>query len=137
MKKKHRYELLIEALGIDNLNRFATEIGVPRGTIGAAVERGSGISKSVIEKIVARFPQVNEDWLLTGKGKILLPHAHTIADGEPEYKPNMVKRIRTRWNEMLAKLAMDADGEELKQTMREMDAAIKELEEQTGKQQDE
>lgn len=46
---------------------FYTKIGVSRGTL----ESGTGITEDVMAKFIATFPEINLEWLLTGKGCML------------------------------------------------------------------
>lgn len=53
-------------------NYFARHIGLPRGENLYQIKRGNnGISLNVAERIVARFPDVDKLWLLTGEGQML------------------------------------------------------------------
>lgn len=60
---------------------FAREIGVPITTLSGAL-RGihKNVSQTVVSKIALRYPQVDIDWLLTGKGTMLKnPHSDKSA----------------------------------------------------------
>lgn len=53
-------------------NYFARHIGLPRGENLYQIKRGNnGISLNVAERIVAKFPDVDKLWLLTGEGQML------------------------------------------------------------------
>lgn len=54
-----------------NVFQFEKEIGVKRNRISAAIDREYDISTEVIDKIIARYPEVNKTWLQTGEGKML------------------------------------------------------------------
>lgn len=52
-------------------NYFARHIGLARGENLYQIKRGNnGISRDVAERIVAKFPQVDKLWLLTGDGQM-------------------------------------------------------------------
>lgn len=52
-----------------SINYFARHIGLPRGENLYQIRRGNnGISKDVAHRIVTRFPEISESWLLTGDG---------------------------------------------------------------------
>lgn len=53
-------------LGISKRD-FYSKIGVSRGTL----ESPTGITEDVVAKFIAIFPDINSDWLLTGKGDML------------------------------------------------------------------
>lgn len=129
MEKKHRYQQLADELEI-SVRMLENECKLKVGRIGTAIYRDSNINAEIVAAILKRYPNVNKMWLETGKGPIFNSTPNTLNDAGTPYTPNMLGRLRTRWNELLAKVAMDADGEELKKSLREMDNAIKELEEQ-------
>ena len=52
-------------------NGFARHIGLARGENLYQIKRGNnGISLDVADRIVAKFPQVDKLWLLTGEGQM-------------------------------------------------------------------
>jgi len=52
-------------------NYFARYIGLARGENLYQIKRGNnGISRDVAERIVAKFPQIDKLWLLTGDGRM-------------------------------------------------------------------
>jgi transcriptional regulator with XRE-family HTH domain len=51
-------------------SQFADEIGVQRGVISHITTERNEPSKDVLIKILERYPSVNPDWLLLGKGSI-------------------------------------------------------------------
>ncbi len=54
-----------------SINYFARHIGLARGENLYQIKRGNnGISLDVAERIVAKFPQIDKLWLLTGEGQM-------------------------------------------------------------------
>lgn len=52
-------------------NYFARYIGLPRGENLYQIKKGNnGISRDVASRIVAKFPQIDKLWLLTGDGQM-------------------------------------------------------------------
>lgn len=52
-------------------NYFARYIGLPRGENLYQIKRGNnGISRDVANRIVAKFPQIDKLWVLTGEGQM-------------------------------------------------------------------
>ena len=49
-------------------NRFARECGFAEGTIN---ESKGTIGSGILEKISLRYPELNLEWLITGKGEML------------------------------------------------------------------
>lgn len=68
---------------IDKLNtqpsKFADEIGVPRSTISHLVSGRNKPSLDFIMKIVEKYPEVNVDWIVFGRG-----NAFNTNDKNPE-----------------------------------------------------
>ena len=52
-------------------SQFADEIGVQRSSVSHVLSGRNKPSLDFIIKIVAAFPEINSDWLLSGKGEIL------------------------------------------------------------------
>lgn len=64
---------LIELINQLNLNTrsFAMNCGFSQPTtIYSVIKNDSKLTKSTLDKICNRFPQVNKDWLLTGHGNM-------------------------------------------------------------------
>ncbi|HBG71457.1 MAG: hypothetical protein A2W93_14490 [Bacteroidetes bacterium GWF2_43_63] len=68
MEAKQRMELLLKELGLTPL-LLANKLGYNRAQIIMFVLSGrNGISRSLATKIVAKFPNINYDWLRSGTG---------------------------------------------------------------------
>lgn len=61
---------LINQLGLNNY-RFEQEIKAGNGSISKVIQTEAEISDNLINKIRLRYPEVSEDWLKTGKGKMI------------------------------------------------------------------
>lgn len=65
-----RLSLLINTLSL-NVNSFATECGYSSSTtIWRIINDNKKPSKPTLDKICARFKNVNKEWLLTGQGSM-------------------------------------------------------------------
>jgi len=53
-----------------NDNKITVEAGISNGLIGKARQRGA-LSQDSISKILYTYPDLNANWLLTGKGEML------------------------------------------------------------------
>jgi len=70
----HRLRVVQEALKIRSVAAFANEIGVDTSVLNNIISpfgRKGKPSFDTLQKIAARFPRVNMDWLITGKGEPL------------------------------------------------------------------
>lgn len=77
------------------VNRFEKEIGVKQSRIAKAIGNNSLIKDDLIEKISKRFPNINQNWLQTGKGAIFTdaqPPATTSTSVDTEVVPPGFKK---------------------------------------------
>jgi len=49
-------------------SQFADEIGIQRSTLSHLVAGRNKPSLEVVQKIISRFPEIDVDWLVTGRG---------------------------------------------------------------------
>ncbi len=68
---KDRIVLLLNHIGL-SVSAFEQAIGASNGSIRKAIEEGRGLNSTTIEKIVSKYPQYNYDWLIVGRGNMLL-----------------------------------------------------------------
>lgn len=78
-----RIDLLVNYLGYRNLTDFAESLGLTVTAVTNWKKRGLKKTSSTVAKLKLKFPQVNEDWLLTGEGE---PIMKQIASPEVEMK---------------------------------------------------
>ncbi len=76
-------------LKVQNLtaSRFADEIGVQRSSISHILSGRNMPSLDLITKILKRFPEIDSEWLLNGKGSMMknqLPDLFNMADNQQE-----------------------------------------------------
>ena len=64
---KDRLIIFLEYLGIGQ-NKFAQNVGLSAGYVN---NLGENISSRSLNKILNVYPQLNEKWLLTGKGEMI------------------------------------------------------------------
>ena len=70
MEAWERVKYIIENEGY-NKNSFSNEIGLRNNaTIGRLINEHRTPSGSTVDRIIARFPKYNRDWLITGEGDI-------------------------------------------------------------------
>lgn len=74
---KQRILYFTDNLGISKREFYKT-IDVSRGTL----ESKTGIIEDIVAKFIAKYPDVNPTWLLTGEGEMLLDFTKGITGGE-------------------------------------------------------
>ena len=67
----NRIQLILKTKDI-SASKFADEIGVQRSSISHILSGRNNPSLDFIQKILKRFPDINSDWILTGKGSMYL-----------------------------------------------------------------
>lgn len=55
----------------NSVNAFAKNIGVDTANLNKMVKGQQSITKKTVQKIISAYPQVSEEWLLTGEGEML------------------------------------------------------------------
>ncbi|EGK00470.1 hypothetical protein [Dysgonomonas gadei] len=86
-----RIEQFVEYLGI-SVRAFEQKIGASNGLIRKAITNKSDIQSKWISIIVDRFPQINTEWLLIGKGPMLkIDSENTVNISEEKLISNLIK----------------------------------------------
>ena len=67
MNEKERIEQVIRVLGL-SARQFAEEIGAQPGTISNMMSGRNNPSLDVMRRIMQRYPTLNPEWLILGKG---------------------------------------------------------------------
>lgn len=57
------------------ITSFERSIGASKGVLSRAINNGTDIQSKWIQIIVENYPQYSTDWLLTGRGEMLLSQA--------------------------------------------------------------
>lgn len=83
-----RFEKWVNLTGI-NPNQITVKAGLPIGLVGKLLNGGKGLSVENIEKILYAYPDLNVDWLITGRGEMLLK------DNSTTKKPLIVDEMPT------------------------------------------
>ncbi|GEO08712.1 hypothetical protein [Segetibacter aerophilus] len=84
---KSAADILSELLAHTNKtkNSLAKAIGLPRSQNLYDIEKGKikNISSELSEKIIKAYPEINRNYLLTGKGKMLKENSNELHEPEP------------------------------------------------------
>ncbi len=65
----NRIEILLDEIDMSP-SLFADAIGVQRATISHILSGRNNPSLDFVQKVLARFPNINPDWILSGKGDV-------------------------------------------------------------------
>ena len=85
---------------------LARILDVPRGDLSQMMSGKRKVSKRCVSNLLANFPEINEDWLLSGEGEMLkdtsaIADNHSISIAGEEIKEN---NIRVNTDETIASL---------------------------------
>ncbi|MCX7862688.1 MAG: helix-turn-helix domain-containing protein [Bacteroidales bacterium] len=90
-------ERLEKFLSVENISpsKFADEIGIQRSSISHILSGRNNPSLDVIQKILSRFPYINAEWLIMGKGDMFKPEREpTLFDNLVETSNNEIKNVQ-------------------------------------------
>lgn len=71
MNITERLQLFMQHEGVTAF-QMNKEAGLSRTLLIKAIEKHQGLNTATIEKIVKRYPNLNVDWLITGRGNMLI-----------------------------------------------------------------
>jgi len=80
---KNRIVQLINSEGLTS-SKFADTIGVQRSSISHILSGRNNPSLDFIQKILASFPRINSDWLISGSGEMYKSQDSPSLFSEPE-----------------------------------------------------
>jgi phage repressor protein C with HTH and peptisase S24 domain len=76
-----------QSSGIGGMNKFESYVGLSNGYLSNMKKKGGFVSSEVMLKVLAKFPDFNLDWLLTGRGEMLRQGAPLASS--PEMRPRV------------------------------------------------
>lgn len=79
--QKERILQFIDYKGISK-NKFYIETGISNGVL----DKKSGLSMDTVEKFYSKYPEINPEWLLTGKGEMIKPNIKETSSNEMRNK---------------------------------------------------
>lgn len=87
-------ERLIQFIKYKGLSqrKFEIEVGLSNGYINNI---RNGIGSAVLQKLLGKFPDLSQNWLINGYGEMIKPEIELGEDGKPYIKNEEVKDRRT------------------------------------------
>lgn len=96
-----RFDVYMTSMGLND-NKVTVQLNLTNGLIGKSRKPGRDLSRSVVEKILAYYTDLNPVWLHTGEGEMLTTSSR---DSKPElvaeYKPQL-SNVEILLRDMLA-----------------------------------
>ena len=87
-----------------NDNKITVDAGLSIGSLGKSRKSKGGLYSDSIEKILCAYPELNPEWLLTGKGEMIKKKKETELLSEECVTTSMIREIKN----------LAAENEELK-----------------------
>lgn len=85
---------------------LARILDIPRGDFSQMMSGKRKVSKRCVSSLIAQFPEISEEWLLTGKGEMLKSQTSTAESGAVSINGEEIKEnnIQVNTDETIAKL---------------------------------
>lgn len=103
LEKFHSY---LKEKGYGGRNVFERQIGKKEGYMTNALKKNTSISSDVLEKVMNAFPEVNIEWLISGKGKMIKEENEDKIPNLPEleYWKSMAKSAQEMYEDEVKKV---------------------------------
>lgn len=88
---------------------FENAINVSRGTISKAIKAKNSIGSAILENILTTYTDLNPEWLLTGKGKMLREEDNLLNNKAPASPPDIVDKLFQKLEEKEKELRVQAE----------------------------
>lgn len=99
-----RFDSYMAYAGLND-NKVTVQLGLTIGLIGKSRKEGRDLSRSVIEKILDYYTDLDEAWLLTGKGNMLKDsREETPAPSQGSQDSAVVELLKEQNAELQAKI---------------------------------
>lgn len=82
------YNHLLNTKKVDNLSDFAKKVGISASMMTEISKKRSKVGIKAIQNTVNRFPEINPDWVITGRGKMsefYIPELKYSKEPDEEY----------------------------------------------------
>ncbi len=94
-----------------NDNKITVDAGLSIGSLGKSRKSKGGLYSDSIEKILCAYPELNPEWLLTGKGEMIKKKKETELLSEECVTTSMIREIK---NLAAENALLKRENEELK-----------------------
>lgn len=114
-----RLKQIIEYYGITP-HRFSKEVGLSEGTIRKVLSENTSLKSENLQKMSQTFPDINLDWLITGRGSMFLNETKHFSNApSPSHKPDVSHSLPAK--------SSNDNADHLQQLIREKEARIASL----------
>lgn len=95
-KTIHRLQEYCTNTGI-SLNRIAVDLGISNSYFSKMVRNSGSIGSDILEKILLHYPDINPEWLLTGKGAMKKEIIYPKTVEKTEYSVETESMVKERY----------------------------------------
>ena len=107
---KTRIETLLRAEHISS-SKFADVIGVQRSSVSHILSGRNNPSLDFIQKILNRFPLINSDWLLSGRGNMYKTATTPTTESTPKVvEQSLFGAVQSNNQPVVEKSSLNADN---------------------------
>lgn len=104
-----RFKELISAKSASVLD-FSRLIGVAQTTLNSQLSSTKGVSSNVILLTLDTFPDVSAEWLLRGKGEMLIASSPNEKKGEEAHAESLFRNVLVEFMSMVNKRLKSIDN---------------------------
>lgn len=97
--------------------QFASAIGIQRAAMSHIISGRNNPSLDVMLKILHRYPQLNPDWLLFGKGEMLRSSDSSVEQAEDQVKTPLQLHLMADDHVEVSQAALNTEREPLEKQM--------------------
>lgn len=128
---QERVLLIMNSYGM-NPTEFADEIGVQRSSISHILSGRNNPSLDLITKILVRFPEVDSNWLVLGKGSLVMKTETKLGkDEKNESSETLDQEILNSPKDLFTDNQISISLEKEKEKVEELKQKIEDLEKKT------
>lgn len=100
-----RFDVYMTSAGLND-NKVTIQLGLSKGLIGKSRAAGRDLSRSLVEKILHHYTDLNPSWLYTGEGEMLISatKSEKPAEVQPASDGSLVEYLQRKIAELEGKI---------------------------------
>lgn len=86
LERKARFKTAFKALNVDR-QLVADELSYKKKYLDQVLSAKKNVSELLVSRFTKRYKRFSAEWILTGKGEMMINPANEVGEPEVEYKP--------------------------------------------------